>query len=439
MNQKLHVLLFLTTTMLLTACSGSSESSSDDDSSAGGSTENTDQVLQGNTGETSNPTPTNNGSPETENTAQGPTTIDTSQDSNDDSSTETAPAETQPSEEQTSQEPSTETEEGSGGSPTATIDITDATFTKRDGSCADYEGFYSSDVMDTTNARNYLGNISVAVGASACTLESNTIPNHDFNDNTASFANDPAEVSTSYSIPINPTFAASNTELSLPVVEAVLLNGVSIDVLAAACYDVGSGQLGREKVGCGNNSTDINNPWRYDPMSSLNTFGTDQHNAHTQSNGKYHYHGNPNAMFTQDCSTAASASPVIGFAADGFPLYGSCISDGAGGFREVEPSYQLKSGTRQDVGSYTTPVKGVGTIKNDEYDGQFRGDYEYSAGLGDLDECNGMTVDGQYGYYITNAFPWVINCYKGTVNSSFSGASVETRRSHSHDDHTHSH
>jgi hypothetical protein len=45
-------------------------------------------------------------------------------------------------------------------------------------------------------------------------------------------------------------------------------------------------------------------------------------------------------------------------------------------------------------------------------------DYEYAA-VGDLDECNGMTVDGQYGYYVTDAYPWVMRCYRGTPDASF--------------------
>ena len=46
-------------------------------------------------------------------------------------------------------------------------------------------------------------------------------------------------------------------------------------------------------------------------------------------------------------------------------------------------------------------------------------DYEYVANSGDLDECNGMTVNGQYGYYVTESYPWVIACFSGTPASSF--------------------
>ena len=40
-------------------------------------------------------------------------------------------------------------------------------------------------------------------------------------------------------------------------------------------------------------------------------------------------------------------------------------------------------------------------------------------GTGDLDACNGMTVDGQYGYYVTDTYPWILACLRGTPDPSF--------------------
>lgn len=314
-------------------------------------------------------------------------------------------------------------------------DITDIELTNRSGDCSDYVGTYDSSVTDVGNSLSFTGDITITATDTTCTISSNDIPNHDFNDAGSSFATDVAEISKEFEFPINPSAANSTTELDLGVVNVILLNGVVVDILPAACYDVGDEPLGREMIGCG--SDEIDNPWRYDPMSSLNSFGTDSHNAHVQPDGTYHYHGNPVALFAQDCTTATAASPVIGFAADGFPVYGSCIDSGNGNIVKVTSSWALKTGTRQTVASYTTPVGGTGNVDSNTYDGQFRGDYEYTANQGDLDECNGMTVNGQYGYYVTDTFPWIVNCYKGTVQSSFSPSGPEAMaiklHGHSHD------
>ncbi len=311
------------------------------------------------------------------------------------------------------------------------VDLTDKKLTNRSASCSNYAGTYFSNVTDITRDMSFMGDIVIIDEGTVCSLQSNDIPNHDFNDQTAAFANNVEEQNFYYEIPTNPSFASGTTALALGMTEVIMLNGVNLDILPAACYDVGDESLGQEKIGC---SVDqIDNPWRYDPMSSLNNFGTDIHNAHTQPGGLYHYHGNPVAMFTQDCGNVTSSSPVIGFAADGYPLFGSCFLDtGTDNYRAAASSYVLKSngGQRQDVSGYTTPEAGVGQIASNNYDGQFRGDWEYQQGAGDLDECNGMTVDGQYGYYVTDTFPWIINCLKGTPDDSFGG--VTEMRAHAH-------
>ena len=126
------------------------------------------------------------------------------------------------------------------------------------------------------------------------------------------------------------------------------------------------------------------------------------------------------AMFETDCGAASTPSPVIGFAADGFPVFGSCINDG-GSVRAARSSYVLRNdgGPRQHVSGYQTPARGAGSIASSNYDGQFLGDYEYSPVAGDLDECNGMAIEGQYGYYITDSYPWVLGCFKGIPDGTF--------------------
>jgi hypothetical protein len=149
-------------------------------------------------------------------------------------------------------------------------------------------------------------------------------------------------------------------------------------------------------------------------MFTESGFNVDSHNAHSQGDGTYHYHGSPLALF--DDSTNNAISPVIGFAADGFPIFGSYFNDN-GVIRKALSSYQLKSGTRPSGAN--EPGEAGGPFAGDNYDGRFKDDYEHVLNAGDLDECNGMTVDGVYGYYVTDDFPYVIGCFSGTPDDSF--------------------
>lgn len=179
---------------------------------------------------------------------------------------------------------------------------------------------------------------------------------------------------------------------------------------------MGNEPSGNEHIGCGGDELD--NPWRYNIGAvTLNNFGFDIHRAHVQPTGLYHYHSTPMALYNADCDGQAE-SPVVGYAADGLPIYGSCFKETSSNIRHATSSYQIKSGIRQNIDGYTTPYK-LGNVKSDEYDGQFIGDHEFVTSSGDLDECNGMTVNGQYGYYITEAYPYVLACYSGTPERSF--------------------
>jgi len=282
---------------------------------------------------------------------------------------------------------------------TTAIDITNAILTATSADCADYANSYTSSVRDVNRNIGFNGALTITVTDDHCAVSANAIPNHNFNDGPGSFVNPTSSQAISYNIPRAPAVRSTPIALSLRVDNAIFLNGVKLDLLAAGCFGIGDG-----KIGC----FEMDKPFRYDPMSELNDFGTDTHNAHTQPDGTYHYHGNPNALFA-DAPASASASPVVGFAADGFPIYGSYFSDG-GTVKKATSSYQLKSGARQAIGS---------SNPGNDYDGTFVDDYEYVAGSGDLDECNGMTVDGAYGYYVTDAYPWVLGCFRGTPDDSF--------------------
>lgn len=275
------------------------------------------------------------------------------------------------------------------------LNITNAILLSRAATCSEYAGQYEAFVRDVRRNLDFNANLDISVSGGRCTFHSNNLPNHDMGEG-GSFATPVAAVSHTYSMTATPALASAPTALTLEWDNAVMLNGVKVDIWAAACFGVGDG-----KIGCNN----PNQAWRYDPMSPLNNFGTDIHNAHTQPSGAYHYHGNPKALFSQE---GGAASPVVGFAADGFPIFGSWFDSGSG-IRKATSSYRLKSGARPT---------GAGN-PGGTYDGTYRDDWEYVQGLGDLDRCNGMTVNGVYGYYVTDAFPWLMNCFSGTPDASF--------------------
>ncbi len=272
-------------------------------------------------------------------------------------------------------------------------DITNKLLTNRSANCADYAAATTASAKDVQDGRTYTAKVDIAANGATCTIASNAVPNHDFNA-TGRFANAFREQSQTYTITANPKAAASPSELSLRYDNAVFLNGVKLDLLAAGCYGVGDGF-----IGC----FDMDTPYRYDPMGGSADFGADEHNAHTQPDGTYHYHGNPMALFEQTNPT--TASPVIGFAADGFPIFGSYINDN-GTIRKATTSYRLKSGNR---------AGGPGGA----HDGTFIDDWEYVEGSGDLDRCNGMVQDGVYGYVVTDTYPHVLACFTGSPDASF--------------------
>lgn len=160
---------------------------------------------------------------------------------------------------------------------------------------------------------------------------------------------------------------------------------------------------------------DRNSGWQYEPMTGHLNLGVDESNAHVQPNGAYHYHGLPLGMLAK-IKNAREQMVLIGWAADGFPIYApwgySDPKDARSPIRPVKSSYRLKSGTR---------LNGPGG----SYDGTFVADFEYVAGAGDLDECNGRFgvtpefPEGTYHYSVTKDFPFIPRMYRGTPNASF--------------------
>lgn len=285
------------------------------------------------------------------------------------------------------------------------LDISDKIFKARSADCADYVAAYSARARDVQGNRTLNGALNVTTTGTTCTLSSNSVPKHAFNTTGAHFVKPVAEIDSSFTISRNPAQAKQPTALSQRSFDVIMLNGVVLDILSAGCHRPSGprgDQYGNVAIGC---SVERGH-WILDPLGPGAGFGPDAHNAHTQPDGRYHYHGNPMAMF--DDHPGLEGSPVIGFAADGFTIFGSYFVDSAGELRRARSGYTLRTGNRP---------AGSGN-PGGSHNGMYIDDYEFT-NAGDLDACNGMTVNGLCGYYVTDSYPWVLNCFQGTPDSSF--------------------
>ena len=105
----------------------------------------------------------------------------------------------------------------------------------------------------------------------------------------------------------------------------------------------------------------------------------------------------------------------VGFAADGHLMYYS--KSGA-----YQSSYQLDTDTRTGTGCVPSgPNPEEIDIEGSTPDGTYTSDYVYVEGLGDLDQCNGTTIDGEYLYIVTDDYPFIPRCLMGEFTATGPG------------------
>ncbi|MGD1918597.1 MAG: hypothetical protein ACFCAD_06735, partial [Pleurocapsa sp.] len=134
------------------------------------------------------------------------------------------------------------------------IDLTDKILISQSRNCADYVATYSSKATEIPSDRIFIGSLVIEVENNTCIFTSNSIPNHDMNDGDT-FATPVAEQNQVYRLTTNPQKNSQTTALSPRYDNAILLNGVKIDLLSAGCFRVRRGCL------------DETIPWRYNAMS----------------------------------------------------------------------------------------------------------------------------------------------------------------------------
>ena len=238
----------------------------------------------------------------------------------------------------------------------------------------------------------------------------NGIPDHE----TGTFPNNNcpntiAAQTVNATIPLNPAITGMSTR---PGAVGYARNGVKFDPSTAGTCWVSNGQTTCSLIGNTGN-------WNIEALGQKSfNFGVDSSNAHVQPGGSYHYHGMPTGIM--DGLGKGQQMTLVGFALDGFPVYArygySTANDAKSPIKVLTGSYRLKAqpdNSRPSINTY--PM------------GAFTQDYEYAQGSGDLDECNGRTgvtpefPCGIYHYVITDTYPYIGRCLKGTVQGGGGG------------------
>jgi hypothetical protein len=164
-------------------------------------------------------------------------------------------------------------------------------------------------------------------------------------------------------------------------------------------------------------------------------------------NGNYHHHQNPSA-FKLDLSVLSNIcnlydadglyaidstkhSPLIGYAYDGFPIYGAYAHknlDGTGGIVRMKSSYSLRSISVRTHHAGNVDVPDGPPISNNYPLGYYREDYAYTAHTDPdyLDDHNGRFCitpeypNGTYAYFCTVDEDWN-SAYPYAVGPTFYG------------------
>ena len=226
-----------------------------------------------------------------------------------------------------------------------------------------------------------------------------------------------------FKLPLNPIVATTNTLVGMGAV-AVFINGT-------VAYTAGDG-----------GSYNSLNQWHSNAVYFENIGFDCAHGHPGPMTSDYHHHQNPSAFNIETlpsssiCNVyladglyvpnAATHGPLIGFAADGFPIYGAYgytdPLNPSSPIKRITPSYQLRNITARTtlpngtaaVGPTLTqmvPIMGPGAPSVQAVLGAYLEDFEYVAGLGDLDESNGR-------FCKTPEYPSGIYCYFATIDAN---------------------
>ena len=289
-------------------------------------------------------------------------------------------------------------------------------------------------------------------------------PTGPFQDGNPSQATDQGAI---FKMPLNPTQNTGNPTATRGGNIGIFINGVALfDYRDGVAWNPQTNALcgGPGNPPCGGPGTVMD--WNRDAIPAEKA-GFDCSKGHPAM-GNYHHHQNPSA-FKLDINVTSTVcnlydadglyvidstqhSPLIGYAYDGFPIYGAYgfkNADGTGGIARIKSSYNLRNITTRTHHADGTDVDDGPAIDATYFLGYFREDYGFTAQTGEdyLDEHNGRFCvtpeypNGTYAYFATvnadwtSAYPYVVgptyygNYANRSVNSITEPTTVYTTTS----------
>lgn len=244
-----------------------------------------------------------------------------------------------------------------------------------------------------------------------------------------------------FKISLNPVQNTGNPTATTPGNIGVFINGVALfDYRDGVSWkNSTNAEAGGPLGGMGDNV------WNRDAVKA-EMIGFDCAKGHPAM-GNYHHHQNPSAfdldlnVLSTVCSLynadglymidSMQHSPLIGYAYDGFPIYGAYgykNTNGTGGIVRIKSSYHLRNITVRTHYADGTDVTDGPAVSSSYPLGRYREDYEYIAPSApdSLDEHNGRFCvtpeypNGTYAYFCTVDENWN-SYYPYAVGPTFYG------------------
>ncbi len=236
-----------------------------------------------------------------------------------------------------------------------------------------------------------------------------------------------------FKFPLNPTQNTGTLTATSGGNIGVFINGVAMfDFRDGVAWNSTTNTLcgGPGRTACPGVAGTVQ-PWSRDAIIA-EKLGFDCSKGHPAGTN-YHHHQNPSAfkldlvVLSTICNlydadglytiNPAQHSPLIGFAYDGFPVYGAygyTNTNGTGSITRMKSGYQLRNITVRTHSADGTDVADGPAVSTTYPLGYFREDYEWVSHTNDasyLDEHNGR-------FCITPEYPNGIYCYFATVDAN---------------------